>query len=259
MWRWRVTAGLCGLGVPGDEGSAPSQRGTKPLCPHVQAESFPARPPAAPRRQMVRGAAGRGAAEGQVQGKLLIRYGTLSALIPERGNSAPSKRRTKAGAGRRARPLPIPGRTRGRGSSARTEPRCQPAASFSRARGRAMGESRAQKAAGFPHDASARLVFGSSLTSSRAEQRQLPAQVKVETTLRVAGRSPALPGLPNGIWGPSMAEAPVGAEPPGCLPWLIHQPYLCLRHPASLPISTPLYFWQQETPPGLITPLWKVI
>lgn len=159
---------------------------------------------------------------------MLIRYGTLSALIPERGNSAPSKCRTKAGAGRRARPLPIPGRTRGWGSSAWPEPRCQPAASFSRARGRAMGESRAQKAAGFPHDAGAGLVFGSSLTSSRAEQCQLPAQVKVETTLRVAGRSPALPGLPDGIWGPSVAEAPVGAEPPGCLPWLIHQPYACV-------------------------------
>lgn len=63
--------------------------------------------PRAPRRQMARGAAGRGAAEGQVQGKLLIRYGTLSSLIPERGNSAPSKRRTKPGVGRRACPLPI--------------------------------------------------------------------------------------------------------------------------------------------------------
>lgn len=216
--------------------------------------------PRAPRRQMVWGAVGRGAAEGQVQGKLLIRYGTLSALIPERGNSAPSKRRTKAGAGHRAHPLPIPGRTRGRGSSAWPEPRCQPAASFSRAHGRAMGACcRAQKAAGFPHDAGAGLVFGGSLSSSRAEQRELPAQVKVEITLRVAGRSPALPGLPDGIWGPSMAEVSLGPEPPSCLPWLIRQPYLCLRHPTSLPISTLLYFWQQETPPGLITPLWKVI
>lgn len=70
------------------------------------------------------------------------------------------------------------------------------------------------------------------------------------------------------LWGDPAVALPKGdpiKEPvqlprqPGCLSWLIRQPYLCLHHPTSLLILPLLYFWQQETPPELITPLWKVI
>lgn len=63
-------SGVCGLGVPGDGGSAPSQRGTKPLCPHVQAESSPARPPAGPETADGVGGSGEGGSGGAGAGKI---------------------------------------------------------------------------------------------------------------------------------------------------------------------------------------------